>query len=68
MPSKTFMVPAISCHHCTHTIQNEVGELQGVAKVEADVASKQVKVEWDNPATWEQIRDLLIEIEYPAAE
>lgn len=68
MHSKTFHIPAISCHHCTHTVQNEVSTIQGVSIVEVDLSSKQVKVEWDNPATWEQIRDLLIEIEYPPAD
>lgn len=68
MESKTFTVPAISCGHCVMTVQREVGELDGVVSVKADEASKQVVVEWDAPASWDQIKDLLIEIEYPAAE
>lgn len=68
MTTKTFTVPNISCGHCTHTIQMEVSELAGVDSVQADEATKQVTVEWGDPATWEQIRALLTEIDYPPAE
>lgn len=68
MPAKTFEVPNISCHHCVMTIKNEVSELLGVRRVEADKDSRMVTVEWDDPATWEQIKALLTEINYPPAE
>lgn len=67
MESKTFLVPNISCNHCTHTIKMEVGELAGVKRVAADVDSRQVTVEWDAPATWDGIAALLQEINYPPA-
>jgi copper chaperone len=66
MSKKTFTVPNISCKHCTHTIEMELGELSGVTSVKADAASKQVTVEWQEPATWDGIRALLEEINYPA--
>ena len=59
MTAKTFEVPNISCGHCTHTIEMEVGELDGVRSVRADQTTKHVTVEWDEPATWEQIEALL---------
>lgn len=65
MTSKTFVVPNISCGHCTHTIEMEVGDLAGVTIVKAEQESKQVTVEWADPATWEQIEALLNEINYP---
>ena len=65
MHSKTFTVPNIHCGHCTHTIEMEVGELAGVTHVKAVEATKQVTVEWDEPATWEKIRATLQEINYP---
>lgn len=68
MSTKTFTIPAISCGHCVHTVEREVSEITGVTKVEADEQSKQVIVEWGDPATWDQIKDLLVEIEYPPAE
>lgn len=67
MPSKTFEVPNISCGHCVMTIKNELGELAGVSQVQADQTTRIVTVEWDSPATWEQIKALLAEINYPPA-
>jgi copper ion binding protein len=65
MTNKTFTVPNISCGHCTHTIETEVGELAGVSSVKADQESKQVTVAWGNPATWDKIQAVLQEINYP---
>jgi len=68
MASKTFQVPNISCHHCVMTIQRELGELEGVVSATGDVQTKTVTVEWKSPATWDGIKSLLDEINYPAAE
>lgn len=67
MDKKTFQVPAIGCDGCVRTIKNEVSQLQGVTLVEADLNSKMVTVQWDAPATWDNIKDKLIEIEYAPA-
>lgn len=67
MESKTFTVPNISCGHCVHTVQMEVGDIAGVKSVKAEQDSKQVFVEWDEPATWDQIKALLTEINYAPA-
>ena len=66
MNSKTFTVPNISCGHCTHTIEMEVGELAGVTSVKAEQETKKVTVQWQEPASWEKIQALLQEINYPA--
>lgn len=68
MTTKTFVVPNISCGHCTHTIEQEVAEMAGVQSVKADQETKQVTVAWDSPASWEEIKSLLQEINYPPAE
>lgn len=65
MNTVTWVVPAISCGHCTHTIEMEVGELPGVQSVKADIASKKVTVTFDAPATEENIKALLAEINFP---
>ncbi len=65
METKTFVVPNISCHHCTHTIKTELGDLAGVTQVDAEVDTKKVTVSWQEPATWDKIRSLLQEINYP---
>ena len=66
MTTVTYTVPAISCGHCTHTIETEVGELQGVQSVKADEATKQVVITFGDPASEENIKSLLAEINYPA--
>lgn len=68
MERKVFTVDNISCGHCTNSIEMEVGEIAGVKMVEADIDSKRVMVEWESPANWDQIKSLLVEIEYPPAE
>ncbi len=66
MTTVTYKVPNISCHHCVHTIVNELTELPGVKTVEGSVDTKMVKVDYDTPATTEKIEELLAEINYPA--
>jgi copper chaperone len=68
MESKTVTVPNISCGHCTHTIEMELADIAGVQSVKADQDSRQVVVQWGEPATWEQIEAMLVEINYPPAK
>jgi copper chaperone CopZ len=65
--TKTVTVPNISCAHCVHTVESEVGEIAGVQSVQAEEATKRVTIEWNAPATWEQIETVLTEINYPPA-
>lgn len=65
MTTKTFVVPNISCGHCTSTIELELGDLEGVTSVQAEQDTKQVTVTWGEPATWDSINTLLVEINYP---
>lgn len=64
MSSKTFTVPNISCGHCTHAIKMKLGELPGVKSVAAEIASRQVTVEWEAPTTWDKIKATLVETNY----
>ncbi|MBI5839580.1 MAG: heavy-metal-associated domain-containing protein [Chloroflexi bacterium] len=66
MTTVTYTIPAISCGHCTHTIETEVSELQGVQSVKAEIDSKKVVITFDAPANEEKIKALLAEINYPA--
>ena len=68
METITFTVPNISCHHCVHTINMEVSQIEGVNSVVADVASKNVTITFETPATQEKIKALLAEINYPVVE
>jgi copper chaperone len=67
MTTIKYSVPNISCMHCVHTIQTEVSDLTGVKSVKADANSKAVEIVFDVPATEEKIKQLLAEINYPAA-
>ena len=67
MAIKTFNVPNISCGHCVMTIKRELGELDGVTSVDGDVESKTIAVAWNAPASEDDIKALLAEINYPAA-
>jgi copper ion binding protein len=65
MTTLTLKAPNISCGHCVHAIQNEVGELPGVQTVQAQEDTKLVTVTFEAPATQEQIEELMAEIGYP---
>ena len=65
MSTIVYNVPGIHCAHCVHTINMEVGELEGVQSVNADLDSKKVTVSYDNPASPEKIEELMTEINYP---
>ena len=68
MEKKTLSIPNISCGHCVMSIKNELGEMEGVTKVEGDPQKKEILLEWDTPASIEKIMATLKEINYPAAE
>jgi copper chaperone len=42
-----------------------LGDLAGVTSVKAEQDSKQVTITWEEPATWDSINNLLVEINYP---
>lgn len=60
-------VPNISCGHCVATIERVVGELPGVAAVTGDIPTQKVDIQFDAPATLDQIVATLKEWEYPPA-
>jgi len=66
MNTITFTVPAMHCNHCTHTVSMELSDLEGVSKVDANLETKLVTVEFDEPASEQELRDTLAEINYPA--
>lgn len=65
MRTKTYKIPNISCNHCVHTVEMEVGDMEGVEEVKADLDSKQATVKFDDPATEGGIKALLADINYP---
>ena len=67
MEKQTFTISKISCGHCVATIQRELQNLDGVAKVTGDPQTKTITVEWQTPASKLQIEARLAEIGYPTS-
>jgi copper chaperone len=67
MTTITYTVPGIHCMHCTHTIEMELGEMEGISSVKAELDFKNVTIAFDAPASEDKIKALLAEIEYPVA-
>ena len=45
MTTRLYSVPGISCGHCKAAIEDQVGKVAGVERVEVDVEAKTVRVE-----------------------
>ena len=45
MATRTYAVPGVTCGHCKMAIENEVGQVPGVERVEVDVAAKRVDID-----------------------
>ena len=54
MTTVTYNVPVMHCNHCTHTVEMEVGELEGVQQVKANLDTKKVEITFDTPASEEK--------------
>jgi copper ion binding protein len=61
---RTYSVPGISCDHCKHAIEAEVGTVAGVSDVVVDVDSKSVRVQGGDDAA---IRAAIDEAGYDVA-
>ena len=65
MNSVVYQVPGISCGHCVKTIELELGELEGIIRVKADAELKTVLVDFQDPASEDQLKTVLNQINYP---
>ena len=65
MTTRTLSVPGISCDHCKMSIEQAVGELAGVDKVEVDISARTVDLSFDEAAVGlDQIIDAIEEVGY----
>lgn len=64
--SLRYSVPAISCDHCKHAIEAEVGRVGGVASVVVDVETRSVLV--DGTAPDDALRAAIAEAGYEVAD
>jgi copper chaperone CopZ len=65
MNTVVYTVPKIHCDHCLHTIETELGDIPGVEAVKANLGDKKVMVRFSQPATEDQLKATLTEIDYP---
>lgn len=62
MNSRTVTIPSINCDHCVATITRETQNVPGVESVTGDSTTKQVTFEFAEPAVWDAILGVLVEI------
>ena len=68
MTEKTFDVAGMSCGHCKAAVEDELNELSGVEKANADVARGTVEVSYDEgTVTTEDLLGAIEEAGYTVA-
>lgn len=65
MNKVTYEIPNISCGHCVNTIETELKDMKGIIDVKADIPTRSVSIEYQDPADESSILNLLEEINYP---
>lgn len=65
MNKRIVRIPNIRGHYCILTLREELTKLEGVKDVRVDITTKQARIMWNEPASWEQIEAKLNEIDYP---
>lgn len=68
MESRNIKIPNMSCDHCVRTLETELSELKGVNSVVADLSKKTLAISIDDTITWDNVVELLKEINYPPAD
>ena len=69
MEKLTLTAPDISCDHCVNTIRKTLSALPGVEFLNADIASKQVTLQYDPGKTQLTVIEAALEEEgYPVAK
>jgi len=66
MTTATFLVPGMTCGHCTGAVTDELSKINGVTKVDVDLESKKVKIESDVAVDWQIIVDAIDEAGFEA--
>jgi copper chaperone CopZ len=65
MEKRIVKIPTIHCRHCVQTIESEISVMPGVVSVRADLAKKEVEIEWTPEQNWQNISSMLKELNYP---
>jgi copper chaperone len=66
MASTVLKVPDISCEHCERTITTALGPVEGIRRVDVDIAQRQVRVDYDEArVSVDAMKEVLREEDYP---
>ena len=57
----TLSVNGMKCQGCVDKLEKFVGELEGIERIQVDFPAKSVKVEFNAPATKEQICEAILD-------
>jgi copper chaperone len=68
MCETTYAVTGMTCDHCVRSVTEELGKLDGVAAVSADLATGQVRVTSDGPLADDSVRAAVAEAGYEVTE
>ena len=55
MTTTTFLVPGMTCGHCTGAVTDELSKINGVTKVYVDLDTKKVSFESEVAVDWQII-------------
>jgi len=61
---QTYTVTGMTCDHCASAVREEIGRLDGVRRVDVDVASGRVTVASDAPLSTDDVREAVTEAGY----
>jgi copper ion binding protein len=64
MAESTYTVQGMTCGHCVSSVTEEVGRIEGVRKVDVDLAGGTVTVVSDEPVTEDAVRAAVTEAGY----
>ena len=69
MESTILVAPDISCEHCQHAIEGAIGKLEGVSKVNVDIPTKSIRINYDpQKVTLTKIEEILDDTGYTVAK
>jgi copper chaperone len=68
MMKKTFQIVNMLIEEDQRIVENALQQMTGVKRVEAHYPSKHVTIEWQEPATWDDIERTLHKLGYPAKQ
>ncbi len=68
MTRVTLSVPEISCEHCEHAITEALTPVKGVQKIQVDIPTKTVQLDFDEATlSLDRVKEILAEEDYPVA-